>query len=66
MIYGYEEVFICQQKIISFDLLMKKKTKELQKDWKGYGKISSIIWNCGFCDFCVISIILLYFIDLSF
>ena len=38
MIYGYEEVFICQQKIISFDLLMKKKTKELQKDWKGYGK----------------------------
>ena len=35
MIYGYEEVFICQQKIISFDLLM---TKELQKDWKGYGK----------------------------
>ena len=29
-------------------------------------KISSIIWNCGFCDFCVISIILLYFIDFKF
>ena len=49
MIYGYEEVFICQQKIISFDLFSssknnklrfidEEKTKELQKDWKGYGK----------------------------
>ena len=52
-------------KIISFDLLMKKNkgiTKRLERIWK----ISSIIWNCGFCDFCVISIILLYFIDFKF
>ena len=34
MIYGYEEVFICQQKIISFDLLMKKK----QRNYKKIGK----------------------------
>ena len=37
-------------------------TKRLERIWK----ISSIIWNCGFCDFCVISIILLYFIDFKF
>ena len=36
--------------------------KRLERIWK----ISSIIWNCGFCDFCVISIILLYFIDFKF
>ena len=31
MIYGYEEVFICQQKIISVDLLMKKKQRNYNK-----------------------------------
>ena len=41
----------------------EEKTKELQKDWKGYGK-SQVLF--GFCDFCVISIILLYFIDFKF
>ena len=46
MIYGYEEVFICQQKIISFDLLMKKK----QRDKVLYGNVdqecTGIVTSC--------------------
>lgn len=38
MIYGYEEVFICQQKNNKLRFIDEEKTKELQKDWKGYGK----------------------------
>ena len=37
----------------------EEKTKELQKDWKGYGK-SQVLFGMWFLDFCVISIILLY------
>ena len=37
----------------------EEKTKELQKDWKGYGK-SQVLFGI------VISIILLYFIDFKF
>ena len=29
----------------------EEKTKELQKRLERIWKISSIIWNCGFCDF---------------
>ena len=44
----------------------EEKTKELQKDWKGYGKSQVLFGIVVFCDFCVISIILLYFIDFKF
>ena len=52
-------------KIISFDLLMKKKQRNYKKIGKDMENLKYYL-ELWFCDFCVISIILLYFIDFKF